>query len=62
MNIVKAEEYPILVSAVERYVNEDKYADVDTICSILGICKKKNIDHDLKAISTSRADKTGDSK
>lgn len=61
MNNVKAEEYPILVSAVERYVNEDKYADVDTICSILGICRK-NIEHDLKAISTVRSDKKGASK
>lgn len=59
---VEPEEYPTLISAVERYVNSDTYIDVDTICSILGICRKKTIEHDLKAISTARSDKKGDSK
>lgn len=62
MSNVEPEEYPTLISAVERYVNNDSLADVDTICSILGICRKKNIEYDLKAISTARSDKNGASK
>lgn len=52
MKEIKAEEYPALVSAVERYVGAVESPDADVICAILGIEAKKKVDFmDISVIS-----------
>lgn len=44
MNDVRAEDYPVLIKAVERYVGTEECPSVKAICSILGIEYKKNLE------------------
>lgn len=44
------EEYPVLISAVERYVNTEEHPNVHVICAILGIEEKKKLEVSIKVI------------
>lgn len=41
MKEIKPDDYPALVSAVERYLDAEEHPSVDAVCAILGIRNRK---------------------
>lgn len=45
MKEIKIDDYPALISAVERYLDAEEHPSVEAVCAILGIRNRKKTEY-----------------